>query len=197
MEGTIAREELPGCDDVVRLFDRKRVNFLVLPFVAGLHSLEQSGQLSDNDLNESQTRLAVTILYMLPREVFDLDSPGGDGVYRPAWFQTLLRDNPALVAEVLCRSAARKLETGEQLAIELRELANAEDHRDVAELISLSVLGYFPEAETDVALQALCWALHAALKRCEWSSVGRLIEERLDKRGRGTGSEAAGWQRVI
>ena len=185
MEGTITREDLPDGDDVVRLFDRNRVNSLVLPFVAGLHSLEQSGRLSD--LNESQTRLAVTILYMLPRRFFDPDSTGGNSVYRPAWFRAVLRDNPDLVADGLRRSATRKLETGVQLAIELHELANAEDHREVAELISLSVLEDFPEAETDMALQALCWALNAALKRCDWSAVARVIKDRLERGGHGAG----------
>ena len=150
MEGTIAREDLPGCDDVVRQFDQNRVNWLVLPFVAGLHSLEQSGRLSGGDLPENQIRLAVTILYMLPQKFLDPDITDGSRVYRPAWFRTVLRENPALVADVLRRSAERKLETGVQLAIELRELATAEDHREVAESISLSVLEQFPEAETDV-----------------------------------------------
>ena len=187
MEGTIARGDLPGCDDVVRLFDRNRVNELVLPFVAGLHSLGQSGRLSGTDLNENQTRLAVTILYMLPRKFLEPDSAGGNSVYRPEWFRAVLRDNPALIADVLRRSAARKLETGVQLPIELHELANTEDHREVAELISLSVLDHFPKAETDVALQALCWALNAALKRCDWSAVGRVIEKRLRRDGQGAG----------
>ena len=187
MEGTIAREDLPGCDDVVRLFDGNRVDWLVLPFVAGLHSLEQSGRLSGGDLNESKARLAVTILYMLPQGFLDPESTGRNSVYRPAWFRTVLRDNPALVADVLRRSAARKLETGAQLAIELRELANAEDHREVATLISVSVLEHFPKVETDVALQALCWSLNAALKRGDWSAVGRVIEERLGRGGQGTG----------
>ena len=187
MEGTISREGLPGCDDVVRLFDGEQVDPLVLPFVAGLHSLEQSGPLSGGDLNEIQMRLAVSILYMLPKKFLDPDSADGNSVYRPAWFRALLRDNPALVADVLRRSAARKLETGVQPAMELRELANAEDHRAIAELIALSVLERFPNAETDVALQALCWALNAALKRCDWSAVGRVIEDRLGKDGQGAG----------
>ena len=180
MEGTITREDLPGCNDVVRMFDRNRVNELVLPFVAGLHSLEQSGRLSVGDMNESQTRLAVTILYMLPR-LFDPDSAGESSVYRPEWFRTVLRDNPALVADVVRRSAARKLETGVQPATELHELANADDHCEVAELISLPVLEDFPNAETDVALLALCWSLKAALSRCDWCAVGRVIEDRLGR----------------
>ncbi len=187
MEGTITREDLPGCDDVVRLFDRNRVNSLVLPFVAGLHSLEQSGRLSVGDLNESQTRLAVTILYLLPRRMLDPDSNDGSSVYRPDWFRTLLCQDPALVADVLRRSAARKLKTGVQLAIELHELANAEDHQDVAELISQSVLEHFPKAETDEALQALCWSLNAALKCCDWTAVHRVIKDRIGRGGQGAG----------
>ena len=123
--------------------------------------------------------MAVTILYMLPQKLVDAESADGTGTYRPAWFRTLLRDNPALVADVLRRSAARKLETGVQPAMELRELAEAEDHREVAALASLPVLESFPKAETTAALMALCRSLSAALANCDWSEVGQVIEERL------------------
>lgn len=179
MEGTITRGDLPGCDDMVRLFDRKRVNSLVLPFVAGLHSLEQAGRLSLGDLNESQTRLGVAILYTLPRECVEPNTSGQTGTYRPEWFRALLRDEPALVADVLRGTVAKKLETGVQPATELQEMAKAEDHREVAAIASLPVLEHFPTAQTDAALLALCWSLKAALERCDWSDVGRLIEERL------------------
>ena len=192
IEGSIARCDLPGCDDVVRLFDQQRVNWLVLPFAAELHSLEQSNRLSANDLNESQTRLAVAILYMLPQRLVDPESAEGTGVYRPQWFQALLRDNPALVADVLRSSAALKLQTGVQPPVELHELANAEDHREVAELISVPVLDLFPRAVTGVTLQALCWALYAALKRSDWSALGRVIEERLGRGHQGS-AERSCW----
>ena len=181
MEGMIGREDLPDCDEVVRLFDKGEVNLLVLPFAAGLHSLEQSGRLSVNDLNEDQIRLAVTILYTLPRQLVDPDSIDRTGTYRPEWFRAVLRDDPALVADVLCRVAIRKLKTGVQLATELHELSGAEDHREVAELATLPVLKRFPAAETDTVLQALCWTLHAALAGRDWTEVGRVVEERLDR----------------
>ena len=187
LEGTFAREELPGWVDVVRQFDRNREYLLLLPFMAGLHSLELSGRLPCSDLNESQIRLAVTILYMYPQEFLDPDSTDRSSVYRPEWFQIVLKDKPALVADILCRNALWKLETGVQQAIELRELANAEDHQEVAKLISLSILENFPKAESDVALQALCWVLNAALERCDWSAVGRVIKERLGRGGQGVG----------
>ena len=180
MEGTIARKDLPDCDGVVRLFDRNRVNLLVLPFVAGLHSLEQSGRLSDDGLTENQTRLAVTLLYTLPW-LFDLNGSVRTGMCRPGWFRTVLSDNPVLVADVLRHITAGKLRTGVQQPVELHELANAEDHREVADLISLSVLEDFPKAETDMALQGLCWSLNAALKSCDWQVLGRVIENRLGR----------------
>ena len=123
-------------------------------------------------------------------------------MYRPVWFRNSLRDNPALIADVLRRSAARKLETGVQLPIELHELANAEDHREVAELVSLSVLEHFPKTESNVARQALCWALNAALERCDRSVMTREIEKRLARGGHGTAERvcwlAAGflWRRT-
>ena len=187
MEGTITRSDLPTCADVVRLFDERRVDWLVLSFAAGMHSLEQSGRLSAADLNQGQVRLAVTILYTLPRECVDPNHAGETGLYRPEWFRAMLRDHPALVADVLRGSAARKLETGVQLVTELETLATAEDHREVAEVVSVSMLEHFPKAETDPALRGLCWSLKAALERCDWSEVGRVIEERLGQSHPGTG----------
>ena len=190
MEGTIGREDLPDSDDVVRLCDEGLVNPLVLPFAAGLHSLEQSGRILVNDLNKDQLRLAVTILYTLPRQCVDPNHAGQTDTYRPKWFRTLLRDDPALVADVLCRVAVRKLETGVQLATELHELWGAEDHREVARLATLPVLKRFPRAETDAALQALCWTLHAAFSVRDWTEVGRVVEERLDRGGQSPGERS-------
>lgn len=190
MEGTINRETLPACEDVVRLFDQGRVNELVLPFIAGLHSLEHSGRLLGGDLRENQARLAMTILYMLPQRVVDVDSIDGTGTYRPQWFRDLLRENPALVADVVRRSALLKLETGVQSATELRELATQDDHQEVAELASLFVLDQFPKAETGRARLSLCWALKTALVRCDWAAVGRVVEERLGKDARGPADRA-------
>lgn len=190
LEGSVEREDLPECDDVVRLFDRSRVHWLVLPFVAGLHSLEQSDRLVVEDLSEGQIRLAVTLLYMLPQESLDPDSTGGTRGHRPVWFRNLLRDNPALVANTIRRSAARKLETGVQSVTELRELGEAADHEQVAEIASLPILESFPRAETESALMGLCWSLKAALVRCEWSALGHVIRERLARASQGSAEQA-------
>ena len=84
------------------------------------------------------------------------------------------------MADVLRRTAARKLKLGVRPAGELRELAKADDHREVAALAALPVLEQFPRAETDASLLSLCWTLHAALERCDWPEVTRVIGERLE-----------------
>ena len=183
MEQSVHRANLPECDDVVRLFDEKQVNLLVLPLMAGLHSLEKSGRLSVTDLDEGLRRLAVTILYTLPQQLVDPDNVDGIRTYRPEWFQHLLRDSPALVSDVLCRTALRKLETGIQQPTELYEMATAADHEAVAKLEALRVLEQFPKAETEASLLGLCWTLRAAFACCDWSTAERVIRERLERGG--------------
>ena len=183
MEGVVSREKLPDCGDLVRLFDQSKLDLLVLPFVAGLHSLEQTDRLSISELNENGVRLAVALLYMLPRQCFDPDNGDRPGVPRPKWFQNLLQNDSALVADMLCRSAALKLETGIQSTFELQELANSRDHREVAKLASLRILKNFPKAETEATLISLCWSIHAALANSDWSEVNSIITERLYQGG--------------
>ena len=190
LEEAVGGEDLPGGDDVVRLADRDRVDWRVLPFAAGLHSLERSGRLAVGNLEDWQIRLAVTILYTLPRRLVDPDSTDGAGIYRPEWFRALLRDDPALVADVVCRTAARKLASGVRQARELRELADVDDHREVAALAALPVLKRFPRADTAASLVSLCWALHAALERCGQADVDRVIVERLERGGQPAGERA-------
>ena len=183
LEATLGRADLPDCQVVVRSFDAQRVNLLVLPFVAGLHSLEQSGRLVVGDLSEDQVRLAMTILYTLPAGVIDPDSAGSTSIYRPQWFLALLKHQPELVARALCSVAVTKLQTGVQICVELYELRYAEDHQQVAKVAAVPLLQRFPPAKSDSALQALCWTLHSAIVNGDRAEVSRLARDRVDRGG--------------
>ena len=178
LEETVWSRDLPDRDEVIRLFDQQKVHLRVLPFAAGLHSLEQAKRFSIGKLKEPAVRLAVTMLYTLPRPCFDPDRGERAGMPRPGWFQSLLKGNPSLVANVLYKSAMLKLETGLQPAIELRELADRQDHREVGSLVSMRLLREFPRPLTDAAKMSFCWSLHAALASADWSDVLRIISER-------------------
>ena len=181
MEATLRRVDLPDCKEVVRSLDTQKINLLVLPFAAGLHSLEQSGRLLIGDLTQGRVRLAVTILYTLSAGVVDPDSTSSTTIYRPQWFRTLLESQPGLMARILSDVAVTKLETGVQTPIELHELRYADDHEQVARVAAVTLLRRFPPVKSDSELQALCWTLHAALVHGDRTEVSRLARDRLDR----------------
>ena len=183
IEATTGSTDLPHCGQVVRSLDAEKVNLLVLPFIAGLHSLEQSGRLLVGDFTEDQLRLAVTILYALPGGDIDPDSTSPTNVYRPKWFLTLLDRRPGLVASALCNVAVWKLETGVQTPVELHELRYADDHQQVAGMAALPLLQRFPSVQSDSALPPLCWTLHSALVNGDRAELSRLARDRLDQAG--------------
>ena len=100
-------------------------------------------------------------------------------MYRPGWFQTVLRDNPVLVADVLQRCVELKHQTAIKPAFELYYFARDDDHREVASLAGLPLLKQFPNTDTDLAGWELRWLLKAALKNCERSQVHQVVQEHL------------------
>ena len=179
LESTVDRTDLPDCRRVHRLLDSERVHFLVLPFLAGLDSRERAARLNVGELDEDRIDLAVTVLYCLDWECLGADLARGTALFRPQWFRTLLRDDPALVSVMLRRSVEEKQRTGQRPAVELRHLAHDEDHREVARLAALPLLERFPNRDTEHARRELCWVLKAALKNCEPSQVHDVVERRL------------------
>ena len=192
LEATVQRKDLPDCVEVVRSLDTQEIDLLVLPFAAGLHSLEQSGRLAIGDLTEDRARLAVTIVYTLSARAVDPDSTSSATIHRPQWFRTLLESKPGLVAGILTDIAVTKLETGVQTPIELHELRYADDHEKVARVAAVPLLRRFPPIKSDSALRALCWTLHTALVHGDRAEVSRLARDRLE-RGRPELNERVCW----
>ena len=182
LENAAGRADLPSCSGVVRLFDKDQTDFLVLPFIAGLDSLERSGRLRVGELREEQIRLAVTILYTLPGQYLSPDTVKETALYRPGWFRTVLRDNPILVADVLQRCVELKHQTTIKPAAELYYLARDDDHREVASLAGLPLLEQFPNSDTEQAAWELRWLLKATLKNCDRSRVHQVVKGRLANR---------------
>ena len=179
LERTVDRADLPDYNRVVQLFDKDRTDFLVFPLIAGLDSLERSGQLRVEELREDQIRLAVTILYTFPGQYLSPETVKETALHRPGWFRTILRDNPVLVADVLQRCVDLRHQTAIKPSVELYYLARDDDHREVAGLACLPLLEQFPNTDTELAGWELRWLLKAALKNCDRSQVHQVVEKRL------------------
>ena len=179
LRGSIDRNDLPDCAEIVNLGNRNRTHLLALPFIVGLEEIERTGHLDVTHLSDNQIRLAVTILYTLPTSYLYPDQTARTVLHRPKWFRAVLTHCPALVAEVLTQCARSKLRDGKRFVPELHELATSEDHKEIARLAALPLLEDFPVARTATRREALGWLLKAALLNGEWSQLIEIIERKL------------------
>ena len=171
--GSLGRDDLPSPSDIIAQSGSERVLPLVFPYMAALNELERAGTLKVSELSEDQVRLGVTILHTIPGEQLSPARLHPGSSYRPKWFSQVLQDRPRLIADVLSRCIEQKLAMGLLPASELRALAVAGDHREIAALVCLPLLRAFPAESGGPVLKALAWLLKAALANCN----GRQLEQ--------------------
>ena len=179
LRGSIDRDDLPACSDVIRLAGRNRTHHLVFPFMAGLEEMTRKGQFEAASLNESQIALAVTIHYSLSREMLYPDLTARPELSRPQWLKVFLTSSPNVVADTLIECIRLKLHNEKVHITELYELAFSDDHKDVARLATLPLLEDFPLGSTKTQLEALSWLLKAGLLSCDWTQLIKLVEKKI------------------
>ena len=179
IRGSIDRNDLPDCSEILNLWNGNSTHLLAFPFMASLAEIEQTEQFDVTRLNENQLRLAVTIFYTLPHKYLYPDHAVRTRLYRPQWFQSVLSDYPELVTDVLTQCVRSKLQNGKQFVPELYELATSDDHKEIARLVALPLLESFPVARTDARLYALSCLLKAALLNCKRPQLLVIIERKL------------------
>lgn len=152
------REDLPTEQDVLRLSSERRSHYVGLPFLAGL---EERG----TNVAKASLRLGLTIL-------LNADAPDED----PAWYATLLRSDPDLVAGVLIKSARRAL----RYDVDSSALYRLHDdhHRAVADIAIIPVLRSYPTRVAAKRLRLLASLLGIAFARCP-AGVGALVRTKL------------------
>ena len=80
----------------------------------------------------------------------------------------------------MTRSIKQKLTMRVLPASELRALAVAQDHREIAALVSLPLLREFPAESEEPTLEALAWVLKAALVNCDGAQLEQAIRTRIE-----------------
>ena len=117
IRGSIDRNDLPDCSEIINLGNRNYTHVLALPFMAGLAEIEQTGQFDVTRFSENQIRLAVTIFYTLPPNYLYPDHAVRPVLYRPKWLSSFLKHCPELVADILTQCVRSKLLNGKRWSL--------------------------------------------------------------------------------
>lgn len=156
---TAARDDLPTPRQILGLASAHRSHYLSLAFLAGLEE-------RDEPLDESLTRLGLAILF---------NDPGLDE--DPQWYGTLVEERPAIVAEMLVKSARRAFRTSREDSSGLYRLSSA-DHAAVADHALLPALKAFPTRSTSKRLPLLAFLIEVGLVRYP-IELAQLVRDKL------------------
>lgn len=156
---TIERGDLPTEREVLRLAAERRSHYLSLPLLAGL---DQTGA-----REASVIRLGLAIL-------FNDAVPDDD----PAWYGSVAREQPKLVAQMLIKSARRGFRRGGDGGTGLYRLDDP-DHAEIAKHAIVPVLRAFPTRSTTKRLPVLTTLLRVALVVRPKGNVAALARAKL------------------
>lgn len=171
---TLSRNDLPTVAEIIDLEVKGRTHFIRRACLVGMDELYQSNPSGALQLdNEVLTRLVV---FCLAHHV------GDDPTGNPPWFIALLRERPALVAEVLITYALAMLRAGKEHIAGLYSLTDDEVYAEVARIALPALLEGFPlRARKNQLGNTLDPLLKGALRYLEKKVLGSMIERKLEQ----------------
>ena len=164
----IAREDAPSVGEIIRCAKQGQPHLLTYPCLAGLKETESPPP------TDQQIRRALAFHYFadyaLPGEVSS------------AWYESLLSQKPELVSKILVRRMRLQMREGREFLTDSYELAFSSTHAKVASLATLPLLQSFPIRCAARQLHALGHLLAAALLRCKYIDLKKLLKVKLAKK---------------
>ncbi|MCY4613305.1 MAG: hypothetical protein OXB94_06775, partial [Nitrospira sp.] len=170
LRDSINRSDVPTDAEIIRLSAGNWTHFFELPFLASLEELSKPEK--EPPLNERQIRQAIAFYYNRGT----LPHYGGE---RPHWYRWLLTCRPDVVSNVLIEYVRSQLRNRKERFSEAHELARSKEYEEVARLVALPLLKFFPVRCTAPQLGLLSVLLQAALLHCEKEAFEKLIERKL------------------
>ena len=164
---TVEREDLPTAEDILDLYESKRVYSLGLPFLAGLEERQRKLPGVEFRLDDRKARTALAFYFTTIH-----------GDYRPAWFDRLLTDNPAVVAEVLEKYSVSRFRYHRDSVSEAYDLAYDPSFKEVARVVTLPLLSRFPTRCNGIQLDTLENMIRAAI----WNADPMLLRHEIDQK---------------
>ncbi len=187
LRNSINRIDVPSDDEVISLHCENKRHFLVFPILAGMIELTANVHEYAINLDEEKLRLLIALHYTepywrTPKDIDTLSEP------KFRWFSGLLTNHPELVATVLFKFASAQFQKGKGGIEGLYELAYSEDHKQLAQLVSLRLLKTFPIRCRESQFRDLRNLLTSALLlHNERNRLTELIEKKLCRKSMNAG----------
>ena len=169
---TVDRDDIPNAETILEHRLRSEMHYLCWPYLAGLAEAERTGSLVHSSWTSEHRRKALAAYF-----------GHAHGDYEPAWYQDLIAEHPATVAEVQIQFAVAMLRAGIDPAnANLWHLAFDPAHVQVAMKASLPLLRVFPARANNDQLRDLNHLLLAAYQYADASEFEQLITEKLSRK---------------
>ena len=166
------RDDLPTADTILQQRLQSKMHYLCWPYLAGLAEAERMGSVVHSWWTTENVRKALVAYFGY-----------GHGDYEPSWYQHLIAEHPATVAEVQVQFAAALFREGIDTAnANLWHLAFNPAHARVARHASLPLLSAFPTRANSEHLRALNYLLLAAFQHADPAEFEQLITRKLSRK---------------
>lgn len=169
LRSCLSRNDLPSVREIVELCAQGRHHFIAEACLAGVEELAREGEAAVVALDGAvQERLVV----------FRLTHDFGN---TPAWFNTLVRERPQVVADVLVAYASAMFKARKEHVSGLYPLAYDDANEEVARYAALRLLAAYPLRTKKERLGDLGILLVAAIRHADRQELLKLIETKLSR----------------
>jgi hypothetical protein len=169
LRGCLSRKDLPTVEEIVDLDAKGRHHFIAEACLAGVAELARDGEEAVLTLDEAiQARLVAF------RLTHDFENT-------PAWFLTLVRHRPQVVAEALVAYGSAMFKARKEHVSGLYPLAHDDAYAEVARHAAMRLLAAYPLRGKKGRLGDLETLLAAAIQHADRHTLLELIETKLSR----------------
>ena len=168
LRSAVWRDDVPEVDETITLHLESKQSWLAYPVLASLHMLSEEAPESLDGFHESVKRKALAIYYCA--------LPGTPNENPPSWYDRWLRQDSALVLDVLGRCAIAGIRAGQDFAPGLSDLASISGRDNLVHEVRLRLLQAFPLRGPNERLSLLEGLLTEALDYEDTASPNALVD---------------------
>ena len=184
LRNSVSRQDLPSVGEFARMLDEGRIHYLALPFLAAMEEINRESPVVFHTHPGVCMRLALTLHFGVPRTNPKPWQPsGGISVLpTPAWYDSLARNEPAVVAQEFVRSARSKLRSRTRLLHHIDSLDSEPNRSLIAPLVAAPILRMIPIRSGTTHLRVLADLLGLARRHCEEREFEAVVRKKLRSR---------------